>query len=100
MLAIGRALMASPKLILLDEPSVGLAPKVVADLLNALRALKDMGLAVMLAEQNVPLALGLADRAVVLRLGRIALAGDAANLLRDRDAIGRVYIGTPTTGAP
>jgi len=93
MLAIGRALMACPKLILLDEPSVGLAPKVVADLLHALRALKEMGLAVILGEQNVPLALGLADRAVVLRLGRIALEGDAAEL-RDSSEIRKIYIGT------
>lgn len=94
MLAIGRALMARPKLILLDEPSVGLAPKVVGDLLHALRALKRMGLAVVLAEQNVALALGLADRGVVLRLGRIALEGQSATLLRDSSEIRKIYIGT------
>jgi branched-chain amino acid transport system ATP-binding protein len=93
MLAIGRALMARPRLMLLDEPSVGLAPKVVADLLHALRALKTMGLAVMLAEQNVPLALDLADRAIVLRLGRIALKGEAKDL-RDSDEIRKIYLGS------
>ena len=93
MLAIGRALMAKPRLVLLDEPSVGLAPKVVADLLHALRALKTMGLAVMLAEQNVPLALNLADRAIVLRLGRIALTGEAKDL-RDSDEIRKIYLGS------
>jgi branched-chain amino acid transport system ATP-binding protein len=92
MLAIGRALMACPKLMLLDEPSVGLAPKVVADLLHALRALKSMGLAVVLAEQNIPLALGLADRAIVLRLGRIALAGGAADL-QSSSEIRKMYLG-------
>jgi len=93
MLAIGRALMARPRLMLLDEPSVGLAPKVVADLLRALRELKTMGLAVMLAEQNVPLALGLADRAIVLRLGRIALQG-RADALHDSDEIRKIYLGS------
>jgi branched-chain amino acid transport system ATP-binding protein len=93
MLAIGRALMTRPKLMLLDEPSVGLAPQVVADLLHALRALKTIGLAVILAEQNVPLALGLADRVVALRLGRIALEGDAAEVAQG-DQIRNVYLGS------
>jgi branched-chain amino acid transport system ATP-binding protein len=93
MVAIGRALMARPRLMLLDEPSVGLAPKVVADLLHALGALKTMGLAIMLAEQNVPLALSLADRAIVLRLGRIALKGDAKDL-SDSSEIRQIYLGT------
>jgi branched-chain amino acid transport system ATP-binding protein len=93
MLAIGRALMARPKLMLLDEPSVGLAPKVVSDLLRAVRALKELGLAVILAEQNIPLALGIADRAVVLRLGRIALAGEAKDLQQSSE-LRKIYLGS------
>lgn len=93
MLAIGRALMTRPKLMLLDEPSVGLAPQVVTDLLHALRALKNIGLTVMLAEQNVPLALGLADRVVALRLGRIALEGDT-NEIAQGDQLRNVYLGS------
>jgi branched-chain amino acid transport system ATP-binding protein len=92
MLAIGRALMSRPRLLLLDEPSVGLAPKVVSDLLQAMRALKELGLAVILAEQNVPLALGLADRAVVLQLGRVALTGDA-NSMKNNYEIRKIYLG-------
>ncbi len=93
MLAIGRALMTRPKLMLLDEPSVGLAPQVVTDLLHALRAFKDIGLTVMLAEQNVPLALGLADRVVALRLGRIALEGNTTEIAQG-DQLHNVYLGS------
>jgi branched-chain amino acid transport system ATP-binding protein len=93
MLAIGRALMARPKLMLLDEPSVGLAPKVVSDLLHAVRALKEMGLAVILAEQNIPLALDLADRAVVLHLGRIVLEGEAKDLQQSSE-LRKIYLGS------
>jgi branched-chain amino acid transport system ATP-binding protein len=93
MLAIGRALMARPKLMLLDEPSVGLAPKVVSDLLHAVRALKEMGLSVILAEQNIPLALDLADRAVVLHLGRIVLEGEAKDLQQSSE-LRKIYLGS------
>jgi branched-chain amino acid transport system ATP-binding protein len=92
MLAIGRALMGRPRLLLLDEPSVGLAPKVIEQLLGALRRLKRAGLAIMLAEQHVPLALALADTALVLHLGRVELAGTAA-ALRDTPEIQRIYLG-------
>jgi branched-chain amino acid transport system ATP-binding protein len=85
-------LMTRPRLILLDERSVGLAPQVVTHLLRALRTLKNIGLAVVLAEQNVPLALSLADRVVALRLGRIALEGDAAAVAQG-DRIRNVYLG-------
>lgn len=93
MLAIGRALMARPKLLLLDEPTVGLAPKVVEQLFQALHRLRALGLTVMLAEQNVPLALGLVERAVVLRLGRVELSG-RAEALRDSDEIEKIYLGS------
>ena len=93
MLAIGRALMALPKLLLLDEPTVGLAPKPVEDLFATFHSLKSTGLTVMLAEQNVALALALADRAVVLRLGQIAVCGRAEDL-RGRGDIQKIYLGS------
>ena len=92
MLAIARALMARPRLLLLDEPSVGLAPKVIESLFGVLHALKGTGLTIVLAEQHVPLALDLADHAVVLSLGRVALTGPPAEL-RDSADIRRAYIG-------
>nr|MDQ2698529.1 ABC transporter ATP-binding protein [Actinomycetota bacterium] len=70
MVAIGRGLMASPKAIMLDEPSIGLAPKVVAEIMKVLTTLRDRGLAVLLVEQNVRASFGIADRAVVMQRGR------------------------------
>ena len=92
MLAIARALMARPRLLLLDEPSVGLAPKVIESLFGVLHALKGTGLTIVLAEQHVPLALDLADHAVVLSLGRVALSGPPTEL-RDSADIRRAYLG-------
>jgi branched-chain amino acid transport system ATP-binding protein len=92
MLAIGRGLMAKPKLLLLDEPSTGLSPRVVEQVFAALRVLKQRGLAILLAEQNVRLALELADRAVVLQLGRVALSGTAVEL-RGNPEVQRAYLG-------
>jgi branched-chain amino acid transport system ATP-binding protein len=92
MLAIARALMSRPRILLLDEPSVGLAPKVIEALFGVLHTLKGTGLTIILAEQHVPMALDLADRAIVLRLGRIALSGSPA-ALRDSDDIRRIYLG-------
>ena len=92
MLAIARALMARPRMLLLDEPSVGLAPKVIESLFGVLHTLKGTGLTILLAEQHVPLALDLADHAVVLSLGRVALSGAPADL-RDSADIGRAYLG-------
>jgi branched-chain amino acid transport system ATP-binding protein len=83
MLAIGRALMAQPRLLLLDEPSMGLAPLIVQDIFRTLKAINAEGLTVLLVEQNVRQALKLAQRAYVLENGRIALHGTAAELLGD-----------------
>lgn len=93
MLAIGRALAAEPRLLLLDEPSLGLAPKVTAQIMGLLRDLRDRtGLAVLLVEQNVRSALSIADEGVVLNLGRIA-ARDAADALRDDVDLRHAYLG-------
>ncbi|MFG1343490.1 ABC transporter ATP-binding protein [Xanthobacter autotrophicus DSM 431] len=87
MLAVSRALMMRPKVLLLDEPSLGLAPQVVTTILKALRGLADGGLAVLLVEQLALLALDTADEAHVLQRGRVALSGPAHELRRDRAVI-------------
>ncbi len=92
MLAIGRALMAKPKLLLLDEPSLGLAPLVVEDILATLGRLRQEGVTILLVEQNARAALKVADRAYVLETGRIMLSGAAADLLQDRQ-VTRAYLG-------
>ncbi|GAA0541705.1 ABC transporter ATP-binding protein [Paractinoplanes ferrugineus] len=86
MLAIGRALAAEPRLLLLDEPSLGLAPKITAQIMALLRDLRDRtGLAVLLVEQNVRSALSVADEGLVLSLGRVVTRNDAATLAGDAD---------------
>ena len=93
MLAVGRALVARPALMLLDEPSLGLAPLVVAGLMGLLRTLRDTtGLALLLVEQNVHSALAVADDALVLALGRVAVRGRAAELQRD-EHLRHAYLG-------
>jgi len=92
MLAIGRALMARPRLLLLDEPSLGLAPIVVEDILTRLAQLRREGVTVLLVEQNARVALKVADRAYVLETGRIILSGAASDLLQDRQ-VTRAYLG-------
>ncbi|WP_024280147.1 ABC transporter ATP-binding protein [Xanthobacter sp. 126] len=92
MLAVSRALMMRPKVLLLDEPSLGLAPQVVTTILKALRNLADDGLAVLLVEQLALLALDTADEAHVLQRGRVALSGPAQELRRDRAVI-ESYLG-------
>jgi branched-chain amino acid transport system ATP-binding protein len=84
MLAIGRALMSRPKLLLLDEPSLGLAPRITAQIMATLRGLRDeQALTVVLVEQNARSALSIADKAVVLNLGRVVASGPAADLAAD-----------------
>lgn len=92
MLAIGRALVARPRALLLDEPSLGLAPQVVAQIMALLRARCDDGLAVLLAEQNVAAALSVADHGVVLDLGRVVASRPARDLARD-EALRHAYLG-------
>ena len=83
MLAIGRALMAKPRLLLLDEPSMGLAPNLVDQVLSAIRSLKDENLTILLVEQNARAALSIADRAYVMETGKITLSGTAAEIHSD-----------------
>jgi branched-chain amino acid transport system ATP-binding protein len=92
MLAVGRALMADPSLIVLDEPTTGLAPKLAADAYEALGALRDRGLTVLVAEQQVPLAMALCDRGYVLENGRIRTQGTSTELANDPD-VRRAYLG-------
>ena len=92
MVAVGRALMAQPTLLMLDEPSLGIAPRLVASIFAALGEINRAGVAVFLVEQNVQAALTLAHRAYVLESGRIAAEGAAADLLRDPH-VRRAYLG-------
>jgi branched-chain amino acid transport system ATP-binding protein len=92
MVAVGRALMAQPTLLMLDEPSLGIAPRLVASIFAALAEINRGGVAVFLVEQNVQAALTLAHRAYVLESGRIASQGAAADLLRDPH-VRRAYLG-------
>jgi branched-chain amino acid transport system ATP-binding protein len=92
MLAIGRGLMSQPKLLLLDEPSLGLAPLVVEVILNVIKNLRSAGIAILLIEQNVNAALQIADRAYVMEIGRIVSQGSAKTLLGD-DEVKKRYLG-------
>ena len=92
MLAIARALMLRPRLLLMDEPSMGLAPVVVDEIAGIIRNIKESGVPVILVEQNAELALNLADRAYVLENGRVFLEGDAAEL-HDDDHVRAAYLG-------
>ena len=92
MLAIGRALMAKPRLLLLDEPSMGLAPNLVDQLLTVIRALRNDSLTILLVEQNARAALAIADRAYVLETGRVTLSGPAAEIQADR-RVREAYLG-------
>jgi branched-chain amino acid transport system ATP-binding protein len=92
MLAIGRALMGRPRLLLLDEPSLGLSPKLADEVLSAVRLIVQDGTAVLLAEQNVRKALAYCERAYVLEIGKVVLTG-ATSALRDTEEIRRAYLG-------
>jgi branched-chain amino acid transport system ATP-binding protein len=92
MVAIGRALMARPRLLLLDEPSLGLAPSIVMDMFDAIRRINADGLSVLLVEQNVSMAMEIAKRVYVLEEGRIVMEGPADDLMR-RPEIRKAYLG-------
>ena len=92
MLAVGRALMANPRLIVLDEPTTGLAPKLAAEAYEALSTLRERGLTVLVAEQQVPLAMAFSDRGYVLENGVIRLEGTSAELAEDPE-VRRAYLG-------
>ena len=98
MLAIGRALMARPRLLMLDEPSLGLAPLIVREVLRIVASLRDLGVSVLLVEQNARAALQVADRAYVLEMGAVALTGEAQELIHDRRIID-TYLGLGTKKA-
>ena len=92
MLAMGRALMSRPRLLLLDEPSMGLAPLLVKEIFNIIKEINESGTTVLLVEQNVNMALSIADKAYVLETGRIALAGTAQELASS-EAVRKAYLG-------
>jgi branched-chain amino acid transport system ATP-binding protein len=92
MVAIGRALMGRPSLLLLDEPSMGLAPLVVEDIFDTLRTLNSQGMTILMVEQNAEMALGMAHHAVVLQTGRGALS-EPADELRRNDRVRELYLG-------
>jgi branched-chain amino acid transport system ATP-binding protein len=92
MLAIGRALMTQPKLLLLDEPTLGLAPLIIAQIFDIIRTIREQGVTVFLVEQNANKALQVADRGYVLETGRVVLADTGANLLVNDD-VRKAYLG-------
>ena len=92
MLAIGRCLMGQPEFIMFDEPSLGLAPRIVQEVLATIRRLNERGLTILLVEQNVAVSLRIAQHAYVLENGRIALAGPGSELLRD-ERVRKAYLG-------
>jgi branched-chain amino acid transport system ATP-binding protein len=92
MLAIGRCLMGAPELIMFDEPSLGLAPLVVQEVLHTIRVLNGRGLTILLVEQNVAVSLKLSNRAYVLENGRVAMSGSGESLLHD-DRVRQAYLG-------
>ncbi|MDD2573751.1 MAG: ABC transporter ATP-binding protein [Bacillota bacterium] len=92
MLAIGRALMPDPKIVLLDEPSMGLAPIIVQGIMDIIKTINDRGTTILLVEQNAKVALKLADRGYVLETGEIVMEGDADKLSKD-DSIVKAYLG-------
>ena len=92
MLAVGRALMAKPRVIMMDEPSLGLAPLVVKDIFSIIRRINDDGVTVLLIEQNANAALKIADRGYVLQTGNVTMTGTGTELLND-ESIKEAYLG-------
>ncbi|WP_075794984.1 ABC transporter ATP-binding protein [Massilia putida] len=95
MLALGRALMSEPRVLMLDEPSLGLAPLIVTEILAIVRSLRDDGISIILVEQNALAALRSSDRGIVLELGEVSLAGTSQELIRD-PRIHATYLGGGT----
>ena len=92
MLDIGRGLMMKPELIMLDEPSMGLAPIIVEDIFELILKIRDTGKTILLIEQNASMALSIADRAYVLETGKITMEGKGSDLLNDEN-VKKVYLG-------
>jgi branched-chain amino acid transport system ATP-binding protein len=92
MLAIGRGLMANPRLLLMDEPSLGLAPRLVAELGPVIKTINQRGISVLLVEQNVSLALNAANLGYALQVGRIVMQGEIA-IFKDSDIVKKAYLG-------
>ena len=92
MLAMGRAMMSNPKLLMLDEPSMGLAPILVDEIFKIIQSLNKAGVTILLVEQNAQMALSIADRGYVLETGKVALSADAQSLLND-DSVRKAYLG-------
>ena len=92
MLAIGRALMTQPRLLMLDEPSQGIMPRLVDDIFAAITRIRDLGVTILLVEQRLAEALEIADRAYVLQTGRVVMSGAAKDIANDAD-IRRAYLG-------
>ena len=92
MLAVGRALMAKPKMILMDEPSMGLSPLLVQEIFDIIQEVNKQGITILLVEQNAQMALSISDRAYVLETGHITIEGDAKDLLND-ERVKKAYLG-------
>ena len=93
MLAVGRALMSRPKLMMMDEPSLGLAPLVVQDIFSIIKEINRQGVTILLIEQNANMALRIADRGYVLETGQISMTGTGLELLND-ESVKAAYLGT------
>ena len=92
MLAVGRALMSHPRILLLDEPSMGLSPLLVKEIFKIIEELNQSGMTILLVEQNAKMALGIANRAYVLETGKVVMSGDAKEMLAD-DKVRKAYLG-------